>query len=90
MTLDKISLDILRPSSNTNQIGKQLQEAFSLEITSLRAKMDMRDLLYAEVDLKSFDILDRRAISKDYVFRTIFCPLFSSNNVVSSPGISFC
>lgn len=79
MTLDLISLDILRPSTS-NLRGELLDNAFSLQISNLRAIIDMKDLLFSDVKLKSFNIFDKREISKDYAFRLIFCPVFSDND----------
>lgn len=84
-TINAISLDILRPSS-TDMESVRLDDAFSLQVSGLRAVIDMKDLLSSDVKLKSFIIFDSRDISKDYAYRTIFCPIFDSN--LTSPDSS--
>jgi hypothetical protein len=82
-TIDQISLDILRPSTS-GVLGEILQNAFSLQVLNLRAIIDLKELLSSDVKLKSFIILDSRDISKDYAFRTIFCPIFERKELLSS------
>lgn len=74
ITVSNISLDLLRtPTADTE--GAALESAFSLQITDLRADIDIIDLVKADVKLHSFDIVDSRPGSTDYVFRKVFCPV---------------
>ena len=71
-TVSNVSLDLLIASSSDIQ-GVKLCNAFSLQITDLRADIDMMDLIKAGVKLRSLDISDRRDVSRDYVFRKVIC-----------------
>jgi hypothetical protein len=74
ITVRNISLDLLRtPVSDTE--GAVLASAFSLQITDLRADIDILEFLKAGVRLRSFEIIDARAVSTDYVFKKVFCPV---------------
>eukprot|EP01038_Epipyxis_sp_PR26KG_P007511 gene7511-10233_t len=76
-TLEKISLDLLR-TPEIEHVGALLDSTFSIQISQLSAKIITNELLKAEVSLGSFDIFDIRKVSKDYVFKRIFCPLDQS------------
>ena len=71
-TVSNVSLDLLIASSSDIE-GVTLCNAFSLQITDLRADIDMMDLMKADVKLRSLDISDRRDVSRDYVFRKVIC-----------------
>ena len=71
-TVSNVSLDLLIASSSDIQ-GIKLGDAFSLQITDLRAEIDMLDLMKADVKLRSLDISDKRDTSSDYVFRKVIC-----------------
>lgn len=74
ITVRNISLDLLRtPDADTE--GAVLASAFSLQITDLRADIDILEFLRAGVRLRSFEIIDARAVSTDYVFKKVFCPV---------------
>lgn len=85
-SLEKISLDLLRTPVH-GIVGEELDSAFSLQITGLNACIDMFDLMKADVKLRSIDIYDVRKISKDYVFKKVFCPVFNQNrdNALDTP-----
>ena len=74
ITVSNISLDLLRVSTSESE-GAMLANAFSLQITDLRAIIDIIDVVKADVKLRSFDIIDTRAVSADYVFKKVFCPV---------------
>ena len=74
-TLERVSLDILRPSESGKK-EEELESAFSLQIEGLRADLDMQDLTRAEVRLRSIEIIDIRNISRDYAIKRVFCPVF--------------
>lgn len=78
-SLEKISLDLLRTPLQVS-VGEELDSAFSLQITGLNASVDMYDLMKADVRLRSVEIYDIRKISKDYVFKKVFCPVFDFQN----------
>jgi hypothetical protein len=79
ITVSNISLDLLRtPTADTE--GAALESAFLLQITDLRADIDIIDLVKADVKLNSFDIIDSRPGSRDYVFRKVFCPVVDIAN----------
>jgi hypothetical protein len=78
-TLEKISLDLLRVPL-VERKGALLDSAFSAQISGMRCDADMRGLMKAEVRLRSFEILDIRASSRDYVFRKVFCPAFADDS----------
>ena len=80
-SLEKISLDLLRTPIQVS-VGEELDSAFSLQITGLNAYVDMFDLMKADVRLRSVEIYDIRKISKDYVFKKVFCPVFDFQNAV--------
>ena len=65
ITVAAISLDLLRPAADTDAAGSELAPAFSLQISDLRADIDMLALMKADVKLRSFDIVDARAVSRD-------------------------
>jgi hypothetical protein len=74
ITVRNISLDLLRtPDADTE--GAVLASAFSLRITDLRADIDILEFLRAGVRLRSFEIIDARTVSTDYVFKKVFCPV---------------
>lgn len=74
-TLEKVSLDILRPSESGKK-EEELESAFSLQIAGLRADLDMQDLTKADVRLRAIEIIDIRSISRDYAIKRVFCPVF--------------
>lgn len=74
-TLEKVSLDILRPSESGMK-EEVLDSAYSLQIQGLRADLDMRDLTKALVRLRSIEIIDIRSVSRDYAIKRVFCPVF--------------
>ena len=74
-SLEKISLDLLRTPLQVS-VREELDSAFSLQINGLNASVDMFDLMKADVRLRSVEIYDIRKISKDYVFKKVFCPVF--------------
>ena len=78
-----VSLDLLRVPA-ADAVGTMLANAFSLQITALRASIDIMDLVKADVKLRSFDIIDTRNISVDYVFKKIFCPVVNMDASVAS------
>ena len=83
ITVRNVSLDLLRvPTADTE--GTMLANAFSLQITDLRACIDITDLVKADVKLRSFDIIDTRNISVDYVFKKVFCPVVNVDASVAS------
>jgi hypothetical protein len=83
ITVRNVSLDLLRvPTADTE--GTTLANAFSLQITDLRACIDITDLVKADVKLRSFDIIDTRNISVDYVFKKVFCPVVNMDASVAS------
>ena len=63
ITVANVSLDLLRPASATDEAGSELASAFSLQITDLRADMDILALMKADVKLRSFDIIDSKSTS---------------------------
>lgn len=79
LNLDRVSMNLLRPSSS-NTAGAQLDMAYSLQVSRLIADINMRELLYSNVTLHSFEILDSREVSRDYVYRTIFCSVFKTDH----------
>jgi hypothetical protein len=83
ITVAAISLDLLRPAADTDAAGSELAPAFSLQISDLRADIDMLALMKADVKLRSFDIVDARAVSRDYVFRNVFCPVVDMGAIVA-------
>ena len=83
ITVRNVSLDLLRvPTADTE--GTMLANAFSLQITDLRACIDITDLVKADVKLRSFGIIDTRNISVDYVFKKVFCPVVNMDASVAS------
>ena len=78
ITMNKISMDLLRTSTSDSD-GAILANAFSLQITDLRTYIDIIDFVKADVKLRSFDIIDTRAVSTDYVFKKVFCPIVDMN-----------
>ena len=78
-----VSLDLLRVPA-ADAVGTKLANAFSLQITDLRASIDIMDLVKADVKLRSFDIIDTRNISIDYVFKKVFCPVVNMDASVAS------
>jgi hypothetical protein len=74
ITVRNISLDLLRTPVSDRE-GAVLASAFSLQITDLRADIDILEFLKAGVRLRSFEITDARAVSTDYVFKKVFCPV---------------
>jgi hypothetical protein len=79
ITVSNISLDLLRtPTADTE--GAALESAFLLQITDLRADIDIIDLVKADVKLNSFEIIDSRPGSRDSVFRKVFCPVVDIAN----------
>ena len=83
ITVANVSLDLLRPASATDEAGSELASAFSLQITDLRADIDILALMKADVKLRSFDIIDTRSVSRDYVFRKVFCPVVDMESTVA-------
>ena len=63
----------------TSKLRSRLANAFSLQITDLRTYIDIIDFVKADVKLRSFDIIDTRAVSTDYVFKKVFCPIVDMN-----------
>lgn len=82
-SLERISLDFLRASTN-EKMGALLETAFSAQISGMRCDLDMKGLMKAEIRLRSFEIIDVRHISGDYVFKKIFCPAFESHEAGST------
>eukprot|EP01034_Spumella_vulgaris_P021564 gene21564-27602_t len=78
MTFGQFSVDLLRTSAVEKE-GRELDTAFSLQISGMRCDLDMFDLMKADVVFRSVEIFDIRRISKDYVFRKVFCPAYDSH-----------
>ena len=78
ITMSMISMDLLRTSTSDSD-GAVLANAFSFQITDLRTYIDVLDFVKADVKLRSFDIIDTRAVSTDYVFKKVFCPIVDMN-----------
>lgn len=57
--------------------AEDLDSVFALEVSGLFTEVKNMDLIECTVSIHSFEILDTRAISEDYEFRTLFRPDFN-------------
>lgn len=69
-----ISINLLRAPTGTTQGKMALEPAFSVSMQQMRVTVDMKELMNSTLQLKKVEILDNRQISKDYVFKHLFCP----------------
>lgn len=72
-TIGKISLDLLRAAGDETP-HVVLDTAFSMGVSGMSLDLEMLGLMSAEMKLRSFEILDIRDSSRDYVYRKVFCP----------------
>eukprot|EP01033_Poteriospumella_lacustris_P006747 gene6747-4866_t len=75
-SLKLININLLRaPSVDVkHERGAPLEEAFSMDMMNMRVNVDMKELMNSTLRLGRVHILDNRKLSKDYVFRHLFCP----------------
>lgn len=86
-TLGKISLDLLQTAKDSAKMGLSyvpdgpplLDPMFCLEIAGLSADIVMSQLIRADVQFRSVNILDKRETSREYAFKTIVTPDMLSN-----------
>lgn len=83
MSMTKICVDLLKPSND--QPNVLLESAFSMKIAGMGVNMQMMDLMTATVRLQTFEIEDIRPCSKDFVFKTLFCPVLAEASDAGAP-----
>ena len=92
-SMKNLGVDIMRVGEDGGEEGgvmpieKQadthlkLDETFSLQIFDLRADIDNRGLMRADVQLRSVEIVDIREISRDYALKKVFGPMVAGHIV---------
>ena len=76
------------PQSPAADARLKLDETFSLQIFDLRADIDNRGLMIADVQLRSVEIVDIREISRDYAIKKVFGPMREGGITLNSKKAS--
>ena len=73
VAVDTINLDLLR-KRNSGMIDCEitLDTAFSVNVNDISAEIIITDLLQTGVKMRSLEVVDKRSISKDFFYKTIF------------------
>lgn len=89
-SFSNFTLDMLR-SAPVETKGLLLQRAYSWRVDGLMCRIELFDLMSAEVKLKSTEVTDIREVSRNHLFRKIFCPIYDTsigNNMSTSSSSS--
>ena len=91
VALEVISIEVLRSASaccaNGRNAYQELESVASLGLKSLRANVTLTDILEYDVTIHSVNIVDTREVSREYKFRTLFCPESRSNRSKNSDNV---
>lgn len=77
-SFSNFTLDLLRSAAKETK-GLVLQTAYAWRVNNLLCRVEIFDLLSAEVKLKSTEVTDTRDVSRNHLFRKIFCPIYDTS-----------
>ncbi|RYH20785.1 hypothetical protein EON65_22470, partial [archaeon] len=78
LTINKIAVDLLHVGV-LQQPNTKLEAGFSMQVEQMDIAINTQELMQATVRLHTFDILDIRSSSREFVFRKLFCPIITEH-----------